>query len=172
MPREKVYKDMLGKEIFVGDEVLHLWLKIDGDGFPQCGKAGVKHKFATVIKICPNSVRLLHHDLNESESNVFTTTNRIIVINNKELIINKESIVNESIAAHEKELKRIKSINRIMQEDLDKEREKYKKMRSIGEKKSTDMQMSILDVKEENRDLKEAIGLLTKGSERFRNLDL
>lgn len=172
MSKEKIYKDMMGKDIAVGDVVLHLWLVVDDNGYPNCSKRGVKNKFATVVKMCPKSVRLRHHDLNESESNVFNTINRLIVVNNKELIVQKDFLVTEALAQHSKELKRITSISRNTQNNLDQERKKYKAMRSKFDRQHTDIQKDKSKLREENIDLRAAINLLTRGREKFRNLDL
>jgi len=169
---EKTFKDMMGKEIKLGDEVLHLWLEVDDNGYPATGKKGVRNKLATIIKICPKSVRLRHHDVAKSESNVFNTLNRIIIVNNKELIIQKDFLIDEFVTSHIKELKRIKTINKSIQKELEQAREKYKRMSSTLDKKNDVLKKKNLSLKIYNKDLKKAISLLTEGTERFQILDI
>ena len=133
----KVFKDMFGRGINVGDMVLHLWTYVDGRGRPYGGKNGVNHKLGTVIRLNPKSIRIRHRDKGEEgESNIYNTTNRIIIMENESFYVRKEGFINEALKKHtevlEKEVgkcSRLRSRNKKLREVI---KEKDRKIAELN----------------------------------------
>ena len=47
---QKTFRDLLGRDIKVGDSILHLWTRVDSSGYPQGGQGAINKKLATVVK--------------------------------------------------------------------------------------------------------------------------
>ena len=111
--REKIFKDLLGRKIKEGDNVLHLWTRITHQGWAVYGENGVGYKLATVIGFSEKGVKIEWRDKKHKDtikkSTIFLSKNRIIALENKRLTINDNDIIN----------------------DVKKEYEKYKKSRRI-----------------------------------------
>lgn len=92
MGRKKEYKDLLDKEVKIGDKVLHLWTYVDTKGYPHGGKGAIKCKIATVVKFTPSGIQIKYiKDGTECKSVVRNIKNRILVLTkNNELIIDRE----------------------------------------------------------------------------------
>ena len=155
--KEKIltYKDMLGRTIKQGGHVLHLWCKVDPNGHPEGGPSMIKHKLATVVKLNPKSIRIQYRDKRKNkESNITNTKNRIIVMKNDELRINPEDIAEEVMKEQETYKKTVRTRLKNLREDI-----------KIFQKKVDLLQL-------EKKDLENTIRELTKGSDRFKLLDL
>jgi len=152
---ELFYKDMLGRIIKKGDHVLHLWCRIDTKGNIEGGPSKIKHKLATVIKLNPKSIRIRYRDKRKNkESNITNTKNRIIVMKDNELKITPEDISEAVMKEQDQYRKTMNTRLRNTKEEL----KEFKKTFDI--------------LLQERDELKEVIQELTKGSERFRLLDL
>ena len=153
--QQKTFRDLLGRDIKVGDNVLHLWTKIDRMGYPH---GGVNKKLATVIKQTEKGISIEWRDPHDKriikKSNIKNTRNRLIVLDGKKLNLEIEDIVKNVQEAHEKDRKskntRIKNL-------------------SVNLKKTKKHRDKLT---EENKELKKLIKELTKGSERFEILDI
>ena len=86
---QKTFRDLLGREIKVGDNVLHLWTKIGSDGYPTGGKEAINKKLATVIKQTPKGVGIEWRDSRDKrvikKSTIYNTTNRLIILDGKKI---------------------------------------------------------------------------------------
>lgn len=155
---EKIFKDLLGRKIKIGDNVLHLWTKTDSRGYPQDGKGAIKKKLATVISQTSKGIGIEWRDPQDKKkikkSTVFNTQNRLIVFDGKKLNLEIEDIVKDVEEAHEKYKKSMAT-----------KRKKLKAELKVQE------EINITLVKK-NTELEEAIKALTEGSERFNMLDL
>ena len=150
-----IYKDMMGRTIKVGDHVLHLWCRVTYHGQAEGGPSMIKHKLATVIKLNPKSIRIRYRKKRETkEGNITNTTNRIIVMENDELRINPEDIVEETMKEQDAYRKSMNTKLKNARADI-----------KIFQKKVDLLQL-------EKKDLENTIKELTKGSDRFKLLDL
>jgi hypothetical protein len=164
--KKKTFKDMLGKEIQVGDECMHLWLTMDRRGWMQdSGKAGVKNKRAIVIKVNDKSIRIRHRDKEQSESNVFTTENRIIVTENGKLIVGKDYITNEEIREMNIEMEKYKKESTKENKKLEKRNEKLEEQNKALEEQGQ-------KIDKQNKELKEVVASIKRTSHRFEIMDL
>jgi hypothetical protein len=155
MTKEKIYKDLLGREIKIDDMVLHLWVNCSGIGRPLDGYLGVKYKIATVYKLNNKSIGISYYQgQKEKHSAVHNTENRIIVMESNKLKINMEDIASKTFKRYESNLKR----SRTIQKNL---RVRLKESERFG-----------LVLEEENKELKEAIDLLSPNNQRFELLDI
>jgi len=142
--QKNTFKDLLGRDIKIGDNVLHLWTRFDNYGYPQGGKRAISKKLATVIKQTPKGIGIEWRDSRDKKtikkSTIFNTENRLIVLDGESLKLNYEDIIH----------------------DVEKSYEKYKKSMATKNRNLT----------AENTELKKLIKELIKGSERFELLDL
>ena len=103
---QKTFKDLLGRDIKVGDSILHLWTRVDSRGYPQGGSGAINKKLATVIKLTSKGVGIEWRDSRNKRlikrSTIFNTRNRLIVLDGKSLKLNIEDIVNDVELSHEK----------------------------------------------------------------------
>ena len=108
MPKmtQKTFRDLLGRDIKVGDNVLHLWTKVDPMGYARGGEGAINKKIATVIKQTPKGIGIEWRDgYNKKKirkSTIFNTRNRLIILDGKSLILNIEDIVEDVEKSHEK----------------------------------------------------------------------
>ena len=141
---QKPFKDLLGRDIKIGDNVLHLWTRIYKGGYVQGGMGAVNKKLATVIKQTSKGIGIEWRDSRDKKtikkSTIFNTENRLIVLDGESLKLNYEDIIH----------------------DVEKSYEKYKKSMATKNRNLT----------AENTELKKLIKELIKGSERFELLDL
>lgn len=166
--KKKPFKDMLGHDITLGDKVLHLYLEVDWHGNVRQGKTGVKNKLATVVKICPKSIRLRHEDAKKTESVVMNTKNRIIVVNNNELVIQDNCLMNHGLKQKTEELEAQYSINKQNQREL---AEYEKDLREISQK-NVDFQRENLNLKEKIKEMETTLDSVLKERQRFEMMDL
>jgi hypothetical protein len=155
---QKTFRDLLGRDIKVGDNVLHLWTRLDNRGYPKGGAGGVGKKLATVINQTPKGVGIEWRDSHDKRrikrSNIKNTRNRLIILDGKKLSLEIDDIVKDVEEAHDKYKKSTTTRRRNLNTKLAFERE----MNGV--------------LAEKNRELQEAIKMLTNGSERFSLLDL
>ena len=155
---QKTFRDLLGREIKVGDNVLHLWTKIDPLGYAKGGQGAINHKLATVIKQTSNGIGIEWRDKHDKrkirKSTVFNTRNRLIVLDGKNLKLSIDDIVNSVESSFEKFRKN-----------------KNTRIKNLNSELKTEKEMNDILAKN-NKELKEAIEALTQGSERFQMLDL
>lgn len=148
---QKTFRDLLGRDIKVGDNVLHLWTKVDPIGYAKGGKGAINRKLATVIKQTPKGVGIEWRDPHDKRiikrSTIKNTTNRLIVLDGKRFNLEINDIVKNVEEAHEKFRK-----------------SKNTRIKNLG--------LELKLEKEKNHELKKAIKMLTVGSERFELLDL
>ena len=158
MSEQKTFRDLLGRDIKIGDNVLHLWTKVDPRGYANGGKGAINKKLATVIKQTSKGIGIEWRDSHNKKiikkSTIFNTTNRLIVLDGKKLFLNYEDIVN----------------------DVQQSYEGYKKGMATRKKKLTTELNFFKEMNDtlakRNKELEKAIKILTKGSERFEMLDL
>lgn len=155
---QKTFRDLLGRDIKVGDNVLHLWTKIDSRGYSTGGQGAVNKKLATVIKQTPKGIGIEWRDSHDKKkikrSTIFNTRNRLIVLDGKNLKLNIDDIVKDVEASHERYKKSMRTRSKNLRAEL-----KLKKdMNDILAKN--------------NKELKESVEALMQGSERFQMLDL
>jgi len=116
---QKTFRDLLGRDIKIGDNVLHLWTKVDPLGYAQGGEGAINKKLATVIKQTPKGISIEWRDSRDKrkirKSNIKNTRNRLIVLDGKKLNLEIDDIVRDVQQAHEKERKskntRIKNLS-------------------------------------------------------------
>ena len=158
MNEQKTFRDLLGRDIKIGDNVLHLWTKVDSSGYAQGGKGSVNKKLATVIKQTPKGIGIEWRDSHDKRqikrSTIFNTRNRLIILDGKKLKLEYNDIVNDVQKSHEKYKKSIGTRNKNL-------RLKFKLEKEMND---------ILTTK--NKELEKTVELLVKGSERFHMLDL
>jgi len=155
---QKRFRDLLGREIKVGDNVLHLWTKVDPMGYAKGGQGAINRKLATVIKQTPKGIGIEWRDPHDKRiikrSTIKNTTNRLIVLDGKSLILEIDDIVRDVQEAHEKERKskntRIKNLSANLKLEKEKSRRSAKN----------------------NNELQATVAALMKGCERFELLDL
>jgi hypothetical protein len=156
--RQKTFRDLLGRDIKVGDNVLHLWTRLDARGYPTGGEGAINKKLATVIKQTPKGIgiewRDPHNKRKIKRSTIKNTRNRLIILDGKKLSLYLEDIVKDVEEAHEKD-------------------KKYKntRIKNLGLEIQLEKEMNNILAKN-NRELQETIKALVKGSERFELLDL
>ncbi len=156
--QQKTFRDLLGRDIKVGDTVLHLWTYVGIDGYPNGGKGAIKKKLATVIKQTPKGIGIEWRDSHDKrkikKSTIFNTRNRLIILDGKSLKLSIDDII----------------------KDVEESYERYKKSKNTRIKNLRhELQLIDADRNElfkENTELKKAIKILTEGSERFNMLDL
>jgi len=97
---KKKFKDLFGREIEVGDTVLNVWANTDT--YRQRGQGGegvVQWRIATVIKLCPSSIRIEYdHEGEKRDCSIYKTQNRIIRMSNNGDItsdVHSERLLNE-----------------------------------------------------------------------------
>lgn len=152
---QQTFRDLLGRDIKIGDNVLHLCTKLDRSGYPH---GGVNKKLATVINQTPKGIGIEWRDKHDKriikKSNIKNTRNRLIILDGKKLNLEIDDIVKDVQEAHEKDRKnkntRIKNLSKSLK--------KTQKHRDTLFK--------------ENEELLEEIETFTKGIERFSILDL
>lgn len=155
---QKTFRDLLGRDIKVGDNVIHLWTKLDARGYPKGGEGAINKKLATVIKHAKNGIGIEWRDSHDKRkikrSTIFNTRNRLIILDGKKLNLHLDDIVKDVEEANNKErkykntrIKNLKSEIKLIEDNRD-------------------------EIFKENEELKEAIEMLAKGSERFSMLDL
>jgi len=157
MNEQKIFRDLLGRDIKIGDNVLHLWTRVDNRGYPIGGQGAINKKIATVIKQTPNGIGIEWRDKRDKRikrSTIFNTKNRLIVLDGKKIMLNFDDIVKDVEESYEKYKKSMATKIKNLNEEL-----------KLSEKER-------IELKTENKELKEAIKILTKGSERFEILDL
>ncbi len=158
MNEQKTFRDLLGRDIKIGDNVLHLWTKVDSSGYAQGGKGSVNKKLATVIKQTPMGIGIEWRDSHDKRkikrSTIFNTRNRLIILDGKKLKLEYNDTVNDVQKYHEKYKKSIGTRNKNL-------RLKFKLEKEMND---------ILTTK--NKELEKTVKLLIKGSERFHMLDL
>ena len=152
------FKDLLGRHIYIGDNVIHLWFRIDGRGRHMGGKSGVNYKIATVIKQTKKGISIewrdKHNKIKVKKSTIFNTTNRLIVLDGESLSLHYEDIVNDVVKSHSTYKKRISTQIKKLKKDI----AFYKEQLDI--------------ISSENLALKKDIKSFTANIERFNLLDL
>ncbi len=83
MPRKRIFKDLFGKEIEVGQTVLNLWAN-DND-YPKRGEGGpgvIQFRISGVVKINPKSIRIEYMNSHKemAQCNIYNTSNRILIM--------------------------------------------------------------------------------------------
>ncbi len=162
---QKTFRDLLGRDIKIGDNVLHLWTRIGTNGYVQGGEGAVNSKLATVIKQTAKGIGIEWRDKRDKrkvkKSTIYNTRNRLIVLDGKSLILNYDDIVEDVKKEYERQKKSINTRNKNLRTKIKLEKGKL------------NLQFDINDnLIKENEELKETISQLTKGSERFKLLDL
>lgn len=127
---QKTFRDFFGRDIKVGDRVLHLWAVMSYHGI-KGGESAIKHKLATVINFSGKGVRIEWKEKNSKplkKSTIFNTRNRLIILRKADLGIDEEIISNEAIKEYEaykkgmltkiKKLKRITEVQMAQMDDL------------------------------------------------------
>ena len=155
---QKTFRDLLGRDIKVGDDVLHLWTKIDHSGYPNGGSGAINKKLATVIKQTPKGISIEWRDSRNKtkikRSTVFNTTNRLIILDGKKLSLSYDDIVKDVEESYQRYRKGMATRRKNLKFDL---------------QLVTDDRNKLL---KENEEFRKAIKALTVGSERFHILDL
>ncbi len=155
---QKTFRDLLGRDIKIGDNVLHLWTNVDPQGYARGGEGAVKKKLATVIKQTPKGIGIQWRDPHDKriikKSTILNTRNRLIVLDGKSLILNIEDIVKDVEESHEKYKKGMETRRKTLRSKL---------------KLEVEMNNILAD---KNHELQEVVKTLTAGSERFSLLDL
>jgi len=155
---QHTFRDLLGRDIKIGDNVLHLWTKVDPMGYARGGEGAINKKLATVIKQTPKGIGIEWRDPHDKrrirKSTIKNTRNRLIILDGKKLNLEIDDIVKDVEEAHEKERKSKNTRIRNLGLQLKSEREKNKRSAK------------------NNNELHETIKELTAGSERFSMLDL
>ncbi len=126
--KKKIFKDLFGKEIKIGDTVLNIWAN---NGFYRDigqGDAGVfQYRIAKVIKFCPKSIRIEYMQNNElRDTSIFNTHNRIIIMTNKNEIIN-DSDMETCIKINEKKMVKLEKKLLTTQQTLNRANSKIEK---------------------------------------------
>jgi hypothetical protein len=156
--RQKTFRDLLGRDIKIGDNVLHLWTRVDARGYPTGGEGAIHKKLATVTKQTPKGIGIEWRDSKDKrrirKSTIFNTRNRIIVLDGKKLILEIDDIIKDVEEVHEKD-------------------KKYKntRIKNLGLELKLEREMNETLAKH-NIELQETVKALAKGSERFELLDL
>jgi hypothetical protein len=94
--KQKTFRDFFGKDIKVGDDVLHLWAKIVRDKV-WGGESAIRHKKAKVVGFSAKGVRIewkKNHTDSMKQSTIFNTRNRLIILKNGVPEWDVEAIVN------------------------------------------------------------------------------
>jgi chromosome segregation ATPase len=155
---QKTFRDLLGRDIKVGDNVLHLWTKIDSRGYSTGGKGAVNKKLATVIKQTEKGIGIEWRDSHDKRrikrSTIFNTRNRLIVLDGKSLKLEIDDIVKDVEESHEKYRKSMETRRKNLRHEL----------KLVEEDRDR--------LYEEIKELNKAIKTLTQDSERFNILDL
>lgn len=152
---QKTFRDLLGKNIEVGDHVLHLWTTIAANGYSE---GGVKSKIAKVIKHTKKGIGIEWRDKKNKQqikkSTIFNTRNRIIVLDDKKLTLSTADIVRDVESSHETYKKGMKTRCKNLRDQIKFERENFDTIAT------------------ENKELKKIIRELTKDSDRFSLMDI
>ena len=162
---QKTFRDLLGRDIKIGDNVLHLWTKIGVNRYVQGREGAVNSKLATVIKQTPKGIGIEWRDKRDKRkikrSTVFNTRNRLIVLDGKNLIINYDDIVNDVKKEYESYKKGLATSRKNLRTKLKLKKEELKLQFKIND-----------ELFNKNEELKEVISQLTKDSERFNLLNI
>lgn len=100
---QKTFRDFFGKDIKVGDIVLHLWAQVYRDQITGAESA-IKHKRAKVVAFSKKGVRIewkKNHTDPMKQSTVFNTRNRLIILKNGVLEFDEECLINEAMKSYE-----------------------------------------------------------------------
>ena len=155
---QKTFRDLLGRDIKIGDNVLHLWTKVDRAGYAQGGKGSINKKLATVVKQTKKGIGIEWRDSHNKKmikkSTIYNTMNRLIILNGESLALNYDDVVHDVEKSYEKYKKSMRTRNKNLTKKSELEKEQNDKLTT------------------ENTKLKQLIKELTKGSERFELLDL
>lgn len=155
---QKTFRDLLGRNIKIGDNVLHLWTRVDSSGYAKGGEGAVNKKLATVIKQTPKGISIEWRDSHDKRkikrSTIRNTRNRLIVLDGKKLVLEIDDIINDVEEAHQKYKKGMETRRKTLRLEV----------KLVNDDRDR--------LFKENEELKETIGMLTEGSERFSLLDL
>ena len=95
--KQKKFRDFFGKEIKIGDNILHMWATVI-NGRTIHGESAIRHKKAKVIKFTPKGVGIEWIKNKEKKhSTIFNTRNRIIILTDGNILLDEESIRNEAL---------------------------------------------------------------------------
>ena len=107
---QKIFRDFFGRDIKIGDRVIHLWATVTHLGISG-GTSAIKHKLAKVIGFSKKGVKI-EWSLKKSsiqQSTIFNTRNRLIILKNNVPEIDEEIIVNEAVKEYESYKKGLKT---------------------------------------------------------------
>ena len=104
---QKKFRDFFGKEIKVGDNVLHLWATVTAGRFVT---SKINHKKAVVVKFTPKGVGIeWYKGRRKHRSTIFNTRNRLIILADGQVCLDETAIRNETLKNYESYKKGLKT---------------------------------------------------------------
>ena len=107
--KRKIFKDLFGRTIKVGDTVLKVWAN-DMNFYErgQGSEGSIQYRIAKVVRFCPKSIRIEYnensykrHKLNKNglfDCSVYNTRNRIIILEKNNRIVDISNFEKSTLA--------------------------------------------------------------------------